>query len=323
MPQKVEISSKTIIFTVFFLLSLVLLWQIKDLIFSLFIAFIIAGALKPAVDFLEKRGLPRLIVATIIYFLFIFVIFNLFSLVIPPLIGEMVFLFKNLPSIIKNIPQISSYVDLNLLTQSIPNLANDIIGFVKGVFSNAIFITSTLFFGFYLLIDKNFIEGILDNFYEEVEAKKIAHIISQGQKRAGNWFWGEVILMTAVGLLTYIGLTIIGMKYAVALAVLAGLLEVVPTLGPIISAIPAALIGFSTSYVLGLSNIVIYFIVQQLENNLIVPVVMKKIVGVHPIITLMALIIGGKLAGVLGILLAVPTTIFVETILLEWQKRAS
>lgn len=126
--------------------------------------------------------------------------------------------------------------------------------------------------------------------------------------------------MTIVGVITYIGLTIIGMKYAVALAVLAGLLEVVPNLGPIISTIPAALIGFSISYVLGLSNIALYFIVQQVENNLIVPLVVKKVVGLHPIITLMALMIGGKLAGVLGVLLAVPTTIFVETILIENQK---
>ncbi|KKQ24488.1 MAG: hypothetical protein US40_C0003G0027 [Candidatus Roizmanbacteria bacterium GW2011_GWC2_37_13] len=320
MPQKIEISSKTIVFTVFFLLSLVLLWQIKDLIFSLFIAFIIAGALKPPVDYLEKKRLPRLLVSVLIYFLFLFIIFNLFSLVIPPLVQEMSYFFKNFPTIVRNIPQVSSYIDLNLITQNVPNLANDLVGFVKGVFSNAIFITSTLFFGFYLLIDKNFIEEILKNFFEDAEAKKISHMVSQGQKRAGTWFWGEVILMTAVGFLTYIGLTIIGMKYAVALAVLAGLLEIVPTLGPIISAIPAALIGFSHSYILGLSNIALYFVAQQLENNLIVPIVMKKIVGVHPVITLMALIIGGKLAGVLGVLLAVPTTIFIETLLIESQK---
>lgn len=320
MPQKIEISSKTIVFTVFFLLSLVFLWQIRDLIFSLFIAFIISGALKPPVDYLEKKKLPRIIGSTIIYLLFVFIIINLFYLVIPPLVTEIVFLIKNFPIIIKNIPQIPSFIDLSFLTQNLPNLANDLVGLVKGIFSNAIFITSTLFFGFYLLIDKNFIENILGNFYDDNEAKKISHIVSQGQKRAGTWFWGEVILMTSVGVLTYISLVVIGMKYAVALAVLAGLLEIVPTLGPIISAVPAVLIGFSSSYVLGLSNIAIYFIVQQLENNLIVPIVMKKIIGVHPIITLMALIIGGKLAGALGVLLAIPTTIFVETLLIESQK---
>lgn len=320
MPQKIEISSKTIVFTVFFLLSLILLWQIKDLIFSLFIAFIISGALKSPVEFLEKKKLPRLLSSIFIYFLFIFLIFTLFSLVIPPLIQEMTYFFKNFPIIIKSIPQTSSYIDLNLVTQNIPNLANDFVVFVKGVFSNAIFITSTLFFGFYLLVDKNFIEEVLTNFYEESQAKKISYIIFQGQKRAGSWFWGELILMTIVGFLTYIGLKVIGMKYAAALAVLAGLLEIIPNLGPIISAIPAALIGFSYSYVLGISNIFLYFIVQQLENNLIVPIVMKKIVGVHPVITLIALIVGGKLAGVLGVLLAVPTTIFIETLLLENQK---
>ncbi len=321
--QKVEISSKTIIFTIGFILLLGVIWLIKDLIFSLFIAFIIAGALRQPVDFLEKRRIPRVLASFVIYLLFLFAIVNLFALVIPPLLKEISFLFKNLPEIIKTVlPQISSYVDLSTLTQNLPNLANDVINLIKGIFSNAIFVTSTLFFGFYLLLEKDFIENVLVNFFDEAEAKKIAHIVNRGQKRAGSWFWGEVVLMTAVGALTYIGLTIIGMKYALALAVLAGLLEVVPTLGPIISAIPAALIGFSSSYVLGLSNIALYFIVQQLENNLLVPLVMKKIVGVHPIITLMALIIGGKLAGVMGVLLAVPTTIFIETILIEWQKKA-
>jgi len=323
MPQKIEISSKTIIFTIGFILLLGVIWLIKDLIFSLFIAFIIAGALRQPVDFLEKKKIPRVLASSIIYLLFLFAIVNLFALVIPPLLKEISFLFKNLPEIIKAaLPQISSYVDLSTLTQNLPNLANDVINLIKGIFSNAVFVTSTLFFGFYLLLEKEFIENVLVNFFDEAEAKKIAHIVNRGQKRAGSWFWGEVVLMTAVGVLTYIGLTIIGMKYALALAVLAGLLEVVPTLGPIISAIPAALIGFSSSYVLGLSNIALYFIVQQLENNLLVPLVMKKIVGVHPIITLMALIIGGKLAGVLGVFLAVPTTIFIETMLIEWQKRA-
>ena len=323
MLQKIEISSKTIIFTIGFILLLGVIWLIKDLIFSLFIAFIIAGALRQPVDFLEKKKIPRSISSFIVYFIFVFTIFYLFALVIPPLLKEISFLFKNLPEIIKTaLPQISSYVDLSTLTQNLPNLANNVINLIKGIFSNAIFVTSTLFFGFYLLLEKDFIENVLVNFFDEAEAKKIAHTVNHGQKKAGNWFWGEVVLMTAVGALTYIGLTIIGMKYALALAVLAGLLEVVPTLGPIISAIPAALIGFSSSYVLGLSNIALYFIVQQLENNLLVPLVMKKIVGVHPIVTLIALIVGGKLAGVLGVLLAVPTTIFVETMLIEWQKRA-
>ena len=102
--------------------------------------------------------------------------------------------------------------------------------------------------------------------------------------------------------------------------VLAGLLEVIPTLGPIISAIPAVLIGASQSPVSGLSMVALYFIVQQLENNLVVPLIMKKVTGLHPITILVALIIGGKLAGILGVILAVPTTLLLETVIVEWQR---
>lgn len=321
MHQKIEISSRTIVFTVFFLLFIGFLYQIKELLFSLFIAFIISGALKPIVAVLEKIKIPRFIASLLVYFSFIFIIGWLIALVIPPLIYELVNLFKNLPHIIVTLaPDIGNFIDLSVVGQNLPNLANQIIGFIRGFFSNAIFITSTLFFGFYLLIEQNFINTVLGNFFDDHEAARIDLIIKKGQQRAGNWFWGEALLMTLVGTMTYIGLSLIGMKYAVALAVLAGLLEVVPNLGPIIATVPAAIIGFSSSYVLGLSNIALYFIVQQLENNIMVPMIMRKVVGLHPIITLMALIIGGKLAGILGVLLAVPTTIFLETIIIESQK---
>jgi len=322
-PQKIEISAKTIVFTIMFILSLGLLWQIRELIFSLFIAFIIAGALKPAVSFLERIKLPRIVASLIIYLLFIFAIYGLFSLIIPPLLSEMIFLFKNLPEIIKSIvPQSNVAINFGFLTQNIPSIANQTLSFLKGIFSNAIFVTSTLFFGFYFLLEKNLETKLLNNFFDDVEISKIEFVSNRAQKRMSAWFWGEIILMFVVGAMTYIGLNIIGMKYALALAVLAGLLEVIPSLGPIASSVPAILIGLSYSPILGLYCAILYLIVQQLENNLIVPVVMKKVTGLHPIITLIAMVVGGKLAGILGVLLAVPSTIFIETILIESQKFA-
>ena len=321
MPQKIEISSKTIIFTVGFILILGVIWLIKDLIFSLFIAFIIAGALRQPVEFLEKKKIPRSISSFIVYFIFVFTIFYLFALIIPPLAGEIIILFKNLPHIIiKVFPTLSSNFNLSFLSNNIPSLANETINLIKTAFSNIIFVTSTLFFGFYFLLEKNLAQRLLGNFFDDMELNKINLISERAQKRMSGWFWGEIILMIVVGLLTYIGLSLMGMKYALALAVLSGLLEVVPNLGPITATIPAFFIGLSQSYVSGLSMIALYLTVQQLENNLIVPFVMKKAVGIHPIITLMALIIGGKLAGIMGVILAIPTTIFLETILIEVNK---
>jgi predicted PurR-regulated permease PerM len=321
MPQKVEISSKTIIFTVGFILLLSVVWLIKDLIFSLFIAFIIAGALRQPVNFLEKKKIPRSISAFVVYFIFVFIIFYLFALILPPLGREIITLSKNLPNIIiKVFPTLSSNFNLSFLSNNIPSLANETINFIKSAFSNVIFVSSTLFFGFYFILEKNIVYLLLGNFFDDVELSRISLISGRAQKRMSSWFWGEIFLMIVVGLLTYIGLSLLGIKYALALAVLSGLLEVIPNLGPIAATLPAFFIGLSQSYVTGLSMIALYFIVQQLENNLIVPIVMKKALGIHPIITLIALIIGGKLAGIMGVILAIPTTIFLETILIEVNR---
>ncbi len=321
MPQKIEISSKTIIFTVGFILMLGVIWLIKDLIFSLFIAFIIAGALRRPVDFLEKKKIPRSIGSFTVYFIFVSIIFYLFALIIPPLASEIIILFKNLPHIvIKVFPTLSSNFNLSFLSNNIPSLANETIRLIKTAFSNVIFVTTILFFGFYFLLEKNLVQRLLGNFFDDKELNKINLISERAQKRTSGWFWGETILMIVVGLLTYVGLSLMGIKYALALAVLSGLLEVVPSLGPITATIPAFFIGLSQSYVSGLLMIALYFTVQQLENNLIVPFVMKKAVGIHPITTLIALIIGGKLAGIMGVILAIPTTIFLETILIEVNK---
>lgn len=319
--QRIEISSRTIVFTVFFLLALGLLWQIKDLIFSLLIAFIIAGALRGVVDLLTRIRLPRMVASIAVYIFFVSGFFYIFTLIIPPLTGELTVLFKSLPQIVDvGLPSVGSYINFDFLSQNLPGLTNQTIEFIKGLFGNAIFITSTLFFGFYFLLEKNLAEKLLGDLFEDIEVKRIALIAERAQKRMSSWFWGEVALMFVVGILTYVGLTIFGIKYALALAVLAGLLEVIPTLGPIISAIPAVLIGASQSPVLGISMVILYFVVQQLENNLVVPFIMKKVTGLHPITILIALIIGGKLAGILGVILAVPTTLLLETVIVEWQK---
>lgn len=133
-----------------------------------------------------------------------------------------------------------------------------------------------------------------------------------------SWFWGEIVLMTIVGVFTYIGLVFIGVPYALPLAVFAGLLEIVPNIGPIISAIPAVIIGFSQSYFAGFSAMALYIIVQQLENSVIVPAIMKKAVGLNPVLTLVALLLGGRIGGMLGVLLSIPILLFAETLLREY-----
>jgi len=322
--KKIEISYKTIVFAVFFILGLLLIWLIKDLIFSLFIAFIIMSSLKPAVRFFQKKGIPRGIVAAIIYIIFIAIIINIFTIILPPLVSESIGLFKSLPVALQTVsPNLEKVFNINSLSQYIPNITNQFVKLAGGIFSNTLFIISTLFFGFYFLLEEELIKKIFIRFGSEAGVKRAANFFNQVEMRLNAWFWGELVLMIIVGLMSFVGFTIIGLKHTIALAVLAGLLEVVPNLGPTLSAIPAVLMGLSQSYPLGLMALAVSVLVQQLENNLIVPVVMKKAVGLNPIITLVALIIGGKIGGVLGVLLAIPATLFLETLIMEIVKARS
>jgi len=319
--QKVEISSRTIIFIVVFLLFLKILWIVREVIYALFLAFIFMSALKPAVNLLERQRIPRFLAALLIFIPTIAGVIFILAFILPPLLLESLSFFRSLPIIIgEAFPFVSIYLKNNALNAFLPDITQNFLKVITGLFSNLIFVISILFFTFYFLLEEKFLKNFLDRFIEEKKSEEIVTVISKAEKRMGAWVWGEVVLMTVIGIMTYTGLSFLQVPYAIPLAVLAGILEVVPIIGPTISAIPAIFVAASTSWLLALYTLILYIVIQQLENNLIVPVVMKKAVGLHPIITLIALTVGGKLGGFLGILLAVPAALFIETILIEIIK---
>ena len=137
------------------------------------------------------------------------------------------------------------------------------------------------------------------------------------ERRLGSWFIGQITLGVSIGIATYIGLNLLGIEFALSLAIIAGLLEIVPIIGPIISAVPAVLIALTTSPVLAVIVIALFFIIQQLENNILVPMVMRKALGLPPLVTIIALMIGGRLAGVSGMVLAVPIVVISQLVIRE------
>jgi predicted PurR-regulated permease PerM len=279
------------------------------------------SSLRPGVNFLVSKKFPRGLAVGVVFTLFLLFFASLISVIIPPIVYETTNLMKSLPSIIEqSAPLIEDYVDVSSLTTYAPNITNNILDVISSVFSNTLFIMATLFFSLYFLIEENLANSFLAKYLKKDQADKVDKVLSLAEKRMASWFWGEVILMTVVGVVTYIGLSLLGVKYALPLAVLAGLLEIVPNIGPIIAAVPAVLIGFSTSLFTGVSALALYVVVQQLENNLIVPVIMKKAVGINPVITLLALLIGGRFGGVLGVLLGIPLILFIETAFQEFRK---
>jgi predicted PurR-regulated permease PerM len=134
----------------------------------------------------------------------------------------------------------------------------------------------------------------------------IMQLINRMQKKIGMWLRGQLILSLIIFALTYIGLLILGVKYALVLALIAGLTEFIPYLGPLLAAIPAVFLAFTQSPMLAVFVAVLYYVIQLTENNILVPKIMQKAVGLNPIVSIAVLLIGFQLAGVVGAILSIP-----------------
>ncbi len=319
MPTKVEISHKTIIFAVFFLLSLWFLYQIREIIFLVFVAFILMSAFKPWADFLEKYHVPRLVSVLLIYIVIILSIAYGASSVLPSVVNQSIHLGENLPKYLQSVAPFLK-IDQQVITQQVAPLGENVLKVTIGVFSNIITLFTLVIISFYLLIERENLKKYLSNITHENKAKKWVEIVSKIEEGLGAWVRGQVILAVTIGLATFIGLTIIGIPYTLSLAILAGILEIVPFIGPIISAIPAILVALTISPILALITIVVYFVIQQSESHIIVPLVMKQTVGLPPLVTIISLLIGAKIAGIGGALLAIPIVVAGATLISEYIK---
>jgi predicted PurR-regulated permease PerM len=151
----------------------------------------------------------------------------------------------------------------------------------------------------------------------------VVRLIAKIQRKMGLWVVGQFILSVFIFILTYIGLTILGVEYALVLALIAGLLEVVPYIGPFVSAMPAIFFALIQSPPLVIGVIILYILIQKTEGYVLVPKIMEKTVGTSPLVVLLALLIGFKLAGILGVLLAVPLTGAITVIIQEFFQNKS
>lgn len=315
-PSKIEISYKTIVFTVVFIISLFLLWALRDLIFLFFVCFMLMEALNPIVNKLQKLKIPRLGAIVLIYIAIITFFSFVFASIIPVLVEQTSGLVKTLPYTFEHF-QILGYtaVDLSSQLKIIETIPGDIAKTVVSVFSNILSGFFVLVITLYLLLErKNFDQYSLQLFGHSGQSKAIG-IVNLLEKRLGSWVIGELVLMSIIGLLSYLGYLILGLEFAVPLALIAGILELVPNIGPIFSTLIAAVIGLTVSPLTSLLVIIWGIIIQQLENNLIVPKVMKEAVGLSPIVTIFTIAVGAKFGGIGGAIIAVPIYLTIETVI--------
>lgn len=315
-PTRIEISYRTIVFTVAFLLFLWFLYSIRTVLLALFIALILMSALNPFVTKLQKRKIPRVVAIMIIFAIILAIFGGLVAAIIPPLVEQTRSLINQIPAILDHIGGFP--IDQQVISHQLGSIPGGITRFVIGTFSNLVATFTLLVLTFFLLLERGNLHRYLGLFFGRAKTEEKAdEFINKLEHQIGGWVRGQLTLMLIIGLLTYIGLRVLGVNYALPLSIIAGLLEIVPGIGPTIALIPAALVALTISPVTALATVALYFLIQQFENNMIVPKVMQQAVGVKPLIIIIALMIGAKLAGVLGAALAVPGYLVLKVVVEE------
>jgi len=314
-PQKVEISYKTVVFTVAFLLSLVVVWQLRSLILLVFLCFIFMEGLNPAVTWLQKMRVPRILGILIVYAIIAAILFFSMAGLIPALVEQSTSLVNAIPSAIENIDLWGiNPVDFSSQLKILENLPGNIASTAISIFSNLISVFVFFVITFYLLLERKNLEKYLVDAFGQKNKNMAFKIATRLEKRLGSWVGAELFLMLIIGALSYVGYLIIGLNYALPLAIIAGILELVPNVGPTVASIIAALFGLTISPLVAVLAVIWGIVVQQLENNFIVPKIMKETVGINPLITILLIASGIKLGGIVGAVIAVPLYLVIETI---------
>ena len=289
----------------------IFLWEVKDILVAVFIAYVLMASLYPAAKYLMARKVPKIIAITVPYLLVLAFVVLLILPLLPFFVSQIQALFENLPLYVKQSSEVLG-IDINLtrinsyLNGSFTGLTQNAFAVTGKIFGGVFSIITILIVSFYLLVYHDKLDRFAIAFFPRNLEPAVARVIAQIEEKLGAWLRGQVFLSFAVGGITWLTLTVLGIPFALPLALLAGILEIVPTMGPIIAAIPAVIVAFSISPTLAGITVLAYIGIQLAENNLLVPKIMQKAVGLNPIIVITTILIGAKTMGVLGALLAVP-----------------
>jgi len=320
--NNINISTVSILKVLFFFLLVTFIYFVRDVVAAVFAAFLLAAALDPLVSWLQRHKIPRLLGLIIIYVLLLLAIVGAVIMIAPPIAKEISQLAVNLPDYYEKTTQSLNYWVSNLdagkqqslgdslvsIGNSLPKTLTNVLTWIGELFGGLFSVILVLVLTFYFVMEeeatKRFIQSISPRRYHLY----LLDVISRIQNKLGYWLRGQLLLSLVIFAFTFVGLSLLKVPYALVLAFIAGILEIIPTIGPIMSAVPAMFFGFLVSPWLGLAVIILYIVVQQLENNLLVPKIMSKSVGLNSLVVIIAVLIGAKVAGIFGALFAVPVT---------------
>lgn len=302
-----------------------LLYLIGDLLLVLFIAIVFASAIRPAVEQLADWRVPKGAAAILVTVGMIAAVGGLLFFAVPPLVQMIVELFRG-EALMAELDQLSARLRffgwqsfrVILPPISLPEQLNGLLDLAQNAAEDqawplaegALYTLAQIILMFvmavYWLTSRTQALEFLLRLSPLHRRAKVREIWNDVETTLGSYTRGQLALMLVVGVACFLGLAVLGVPHAAGLALLAGLTEAIPFVGPLLGAIPAVLLGLTVSWQTALFVAAWYIIVQQLEAHLLVPRIMHRAVGLNPILVIVALIAGGTLKGVVGVLIAVP-----------------
>jgi predicted PurR-regulated permease PerM len=318
-----------------------LLWMARDAVRPFVVGLLLVYLLEPPVTWLVRRGLRRTLAILLVYVVAALAIVEAISLTLTPLVNEGMRFVQDLPGLAEQlqaqIERLSEVYARLQLPDAIRDWVDSLIAGIGRGGTGAPSVDVSIFFPvltgagsfigaifgylllpvwvFYLLKDR---VALTDQFDRSLPASwrfDVWAVLRIAKRVFGQWVRAQLVLGFAVGALTFVGLIVLSRlvdpvfgRYAVLLSVTAGILELLPIIGPIISAVPAVLLAATAGLEPVIAALVLYTLVQQIENNLLVPKIQGDAVELHPAAVMFAIIIGGALAGLLGAILALPVT---------------
>lgn len=294
----------------------------REVIGLFIVAIVIALGLDPFVSALERHKVPRLLGTSIAFLLGIFVLGAAVYLVIPIVISELGSFVAHFNVSLRELFNVGlpESVIANVsgnLEQAFSFLSSSnfsVTGAIGSAFERLLFIIATIVISFYLTVEEKGTEQFLKVILPDVYERSVLSIFSRFKEKIRNWFTAQLGLSLAVGAIVTLGLWLLGVRYYLAIGLLAAVFEIVPIIGPIITGAVGFLVAIGDSWTLGLYTLILFFLVQQLENHILTPIVMGKAVKVHPVMVVMALLVGGSVAGLLGVLLSVPIAVMAQEV---------
>lgn len=324
MKEKLEISfSPQTIYTIIFIgLGIFIVWKLSDILILMLTAMMCAAALNPGVAWLEKKKIPQTAAAAIIVFALFLPLIYVSIAILPTFFSQLPGIFKTisntlnsygfLPEQLRNFDLVSYFQNSNIdLIKSTTK--------ITGFFFQAI---TLIFMIFYMLADGDHLHKLIASVIPSRNRKKIEKISSEMSRISGQYIRGNLVISLICSLTILAGLLILNIPYALPLAILAGVLDLLPLIGSTIGAIPAIIIGFTISPLKGFLVIALFIIYQEIENDVIAPHIYKQVLKLIPFLSFVSVIIGALLFGIPGAFLALPIAASVPTVLNYFKLNA-